>query len=299
MQHPHIRNIAVLQRKPGKEDALKLLKDIADAVSLLMRENKFKVGTLVEFYPRDRSLLGMNVNHGQKIMLRLRDPLDEFRFLPWESLIGTMLHELTHNLHGPHDQRFYSKLDELSGRQWCIQQLGLKDNFMTSGNRLGGRGFRDGPTPRTTNSRGNKIGKIRNKGVRLGSLSDNLNGSLNTSRMLKPAQMAAMAATRRAEADKKWCVETNQEEKIPDDSSLEIIVLDGDEKEDMESTGEVGSFTDKSKKQLEHKQALTIIELNDDQDDNDVRKVDEPFQAKKKSTFEGEDVLLIDLTSDE
>lgn len=224
LQHPHIRKIAVLQRKPGKEDALKLLRDIAHHVSLLMRENGFKVTALVEFYPRDRSLLGMNVNRGQKIMLRLRDPQDEYRFLPWESLIGTMLHELTHNVFGQHDQRFYNKLDELSARQWCINQLGLKDHFKSSGVRLGSTNDRNV----VTQQQGKVRKKPSSKGTRLGSLQGDDSNLRRTIRRMKPSQLAAMAAEQRNEVDKKWCVEDNKEENIPDDKTLQIIVLDDD-----------------------------------------------------------------------
>ena len=38
-------------------------------------------------------LLGMNVNRGQKILIRLRQPSDKTSFFPWEHLLGTMLHE--------------------------------------------------------------------------------------------------------------------------------------------------------------------------------------------------------------
>jgi len=38
----------------------------------------------------------VNINRGQKIQIRLRPQEDQNTFLPWESLLGTMLHELTH-----------------------------------------------------------------------------------------------------------------------------------------------------------------------------------------------------------
>lgn len=48
---------------------------------------------------------GMNVNRGKKILIRLRPANDEGSFYDIEEmLIGTMLHELTHNVHGPHEK---------------------------------------------------------------------------------------------------------------------------------------------------------------------------------------------------
>lgn len=211
-KNPHVSKVAVLQKKPGKEDALELLKDIAHRVSYLMRENGFKVGLLVEFFPRDKRLLGMNVNKGMKIMLRLRNPSDEFQFLPRESIMGTMLHELTHNLYGPHDNKFYAKLDELMGRQWAIEQQGLFDTFLGRGRRLGGQN-RDREVIRRQR---NQV--IRSRGTRLGSLT-----SEKSSR--SPREMAALAAERRAK-DNKWCGENLQNVEQPTNDELEVLVID-------------------------------------------------------------------------
>lgn len=217
-KNPHVAKVAVLQRKPGKEDALELLKDIAHRVSYLMRENGFKVGSLVEFFPRDKRLLGMNVNRGMKIMLRLRNPRDEFQFLPRESIMGTMLHELTHNLFGPHDNRFYAKLDELMGRQWVIEQQGLFDTFLGHGRRLGGQNL---DTDAIRRQRNRIIGS---RGTRLGSLTGEAAGR-------DPREMAAIAAERRAN-DSKWCGANSQRViEQPSNEDLEVVVIDDDELE--------------------------------------------------------------------
>ena len=46
-------------------------------------------------------------------MIRLREPEDSSSFLPWESMLGTMLHELCHIAIGAHSADFYKLLDEL------------------------------------------------------------------------------------------------------------------------------------------------------------------------------------------
>ena len=179
-------------------------------VSYLMKEEKFKVKQLVEFYPRDRSLLGMNVNRGWKIMLRLRDPLDEYRFLPMESVMGTMLHELTHNLHGPHNNKFYEKLDQLMGRQWSIEQMGLYDSFIGLGNKLGSK-------PKG----GSLVGTGRGRGRKLGTSAGTRERQRRSAR-----EMAAIAAEKRFQ-DSKSCGNFHDEVSlVPDQKDLVIEIID-------------------------------------------------------------------------
>jgi DNA-dependent metalloprotease WSS1 len=60
---------------------------------------------------------GLNVGGGgggtMEIKIRLRRAHRENDFYPWEHILGTMLHEITHNVRGPHDRVFYKILDEL------------------------------------------------------------------------------------------------------------------------------------------------------------------------------------------
>ncbi len=46
--------------------------------------------------------------------VRLRRHNHESEFYPYEDVLGTLLHELTHNVHGPHDAKFYKLLDEIT-----------------------------------------------------------------------------------------------------------------------------------------------------------------------------------------
>lgn len=51
-------------------------------------------------------LLGLNRNHGEVIELRLRtDAYDGYR--DYRTIRNTLCHELAHNVHGPHDRKFW------------------------------------------------------------------------------------------------------------------------------------------------------------------------------------------------
>ena len=82
------------------------------AAHAVMAQRGWLVPTLVEFLPRNQSLLGINVNSGQRIKVRLRSTHGG-GFLPFVNILGTLLHELVHNEIGPHNERFYKLLDTL------------------------------------------------------------------------------------------------------------------------------------------------------------------------------------------
>ena len=68
-----------------------------------MRQHRFAVGLLTELAPHEQPhLLGLNVNAGQAIKLRLRtDRYDGFRL--YADVRRVLCHELTHNVWGDHD----------------------------------------------------------------------------------------------------------------------------------------------------------------------------------------------------
>jgi len=170
----------------------------------IMRKRKWRVGRVSEFFPSNANLLvcaafslrgslgeqltqtdslrmrwtrraladqGLNINRGQEIRIRLRPANRETEFLPFESLVGTMLHELTHigtvphvvvklartclsltcclnhrasgavSVRGPHDAQFYRILDELTSEYEVNLTKGLieADGFIGQGEKLGGR----------------------------------------------------------------------------------------------------------------------------------------------------------------
>lgn len=125
--------------RPRAAEALAALQKIASLVKPIMRQRNWHVDTLCEFYPDERNLLGLNVNRGQKICLRLRYPGDERQFVPIEEVTDTMLHELCHIVHGPHDQHFHALWDQLRDEHEALVRKGYTgEGFMSDGQRLGG-----------------------------------------------------------------------------------------------------------------------------------------------------------------
>eukprot|EP00850_Spirogloea_muscicola_P023449 SM000358S13174 [mRNA] locus=s358:40711:41415:+ [translate_table: standard] len=104
-------------RTLGRErdaEARRLLEDAAAQVQPIMRARRWRVALLTEFSPRNASLLGLNVNGGQEVRIRLRRPGRDSDFFPYEHVLGTLLHELVHIEHGPHDAKFYKLLDDIT-----------------------------------------------------------------------------------------------------------------------------------------------------------------------------------------
>jgi hypothetical protein len=103
MPHPE-RSMAFLQRL--KEDP---------GIRHAMRKHKFSVGLLTEMDPAAYTesthegttrILGLNRNAGEVIELRLRtDAGDGYR--AYGVIRKTLCHELAHNVHGPHDSKFW------------------------------------------------------------------------------------------------------------------------------------------------------------------------------------------------
>lgn len=72
-------------------------------------------------------------------MLRLRYPGDATQFLPIEQVTDTMLHELCHIVHGPHDSHFHKLWDQLRDEHEGLAMKGYTgEGFLSQGHRLGG-----------------------------------------------------------------------------------------------------------------------------------------------------------------
>ncbi|RUS19783.1 WLM domain-containing protein [Endogone sp. FLAS-F59071] len=203
----YIGEFNVLKQMERRDEAMGLLKKIASQVKPIMRKRGWRVDKLEEFFPNDPSLLGLNVSYGYKICIRLRPHYDANQFLPYESLLGTMLHELTHIVRGPHDQQFYALLDTLTSECEILMASGYTGTgFEGSGHRLGTSISHDLP-PHLTQAvalesaeRRRRTGEIMAPagGRRLGGSAGELE------KVVSPAVMAAMAADRRAR-DRVWC----------------------------------------------------------------------------------------------
>ncbi|KAH9988372.1 WLM-domain-containing protein [Xylariaceae sp. FL0662B] len=137
---PLVLSFSHLANFPREKDALHTLKKVASMVKPIMRARDWKVKQLTEFYPDQHNLLGLNVGNGQRICLRLRYPGDRNQFLPIEQVVDTMLHELAHNVHGPHDAKFHALWNQLRDEHEGLIMKGYTgEGFLSEGHRLGGR----------------------------------------------------------------------------------------------------------------------------------------------------------------
>lgn len=184
--------------------ALNLLTRAAEQVKPIMAKRNWVVPLLTEFYPDSTNLLGLNHNHGQKIEVRLRYPMNDNAFLPYEDILGTLLHELVHIEIGPHNEDFYRLLDELKAECEDLMSRGITPpsaDFATgngNGNRLS---YAKAPPKHVAQERAvaaanrrQKINRLMpNKGQKLGG-----NAELKQiSTLCDPREMALAAAQRR------------------------------------------------------------------------------------------------------
>lgn len=154
---PLVQSYMHLANMSRADEALRTLKKIASVVKPIMRNHKWKVKELAEFYPSQQNLLGanihlypqldvanhlalgLNVNRGWRICLRLRYAEDKNQFLPLDQVIDTMLHELCHNVHGPHNSHFHLLWDKLRDEYMDLMLKGYTgEAFLSEGRRLGG-----------------------------------------------------------------------------------------------------------------------------------------------------------------
>ena len=128
-----------LQGLPRGDSALTMLRKVASMVKPVMRKRGWRVQILAEFLPPEQNLLGLNINRGYKICIRLRYHHNPDLFLPVEHVIDTMLHELSHNVWGDHDANFHRLWDELRDEQETLIRKGYTgEGFLSEGKKLGG-----------------------------------------------------------------------------------------------------------------------------------------------------------------
>ncbi|KAJ3247670.1 hypothetical protein HDU78_003476 [Chytriomyces hyalinus] len=203
--------------------AMKMLRRVASLVSPLMTKRGWVLPLLREFVPDNANLLGVNVNRGQEIRLRLRPSHSLDTFYDLDFVLGvvplldtiltnflihaqTMLHELTHNIRGPHDAEFYRNLDMLSKEHDDNVAGGWTGaGFDSAGIRLGG-GVRkvDEGEARAIALRA-ALEREKKGRIMIPAGGRKLGGSLaGKEKTMTPGEMAAMAAERRLK-DRVWC----------------------------------------------------------------------------------------------
>jgi len=198
-------------------EAKAILDRVARIVGPVMLRRRWKVLMLKEFYPQQDGLLGMNVNRGETILVRLRPPGNKNEFYPWEHTIGTMIHELTHMEIGPHNSDFYKLMDEIADEVDRDQISSLGGGFSSSssssnsggtfqgqGQKLGGREVLTGQDraakaqaiAQATQARLERIKRTSGSGQRLGGGAEDRPMSREELR-----QQAVQAAQRRMRDD--------------------------------------------------------------------------------------------------
>ncbi|ODV89862.1 hypothetical protein CANCADRAFT_12197, partial [Tortispora caseinolytica NRRL Y-17796] len=202
--NPQIGDITALKKQTEYDRALDMMNRLAAQVKPIMQARSLKIRTLAEFYPKDKRLLGLNVNRGAKILVRLRTPDDPRTFFPFEHCLGTLLHELVHNTHGPHNELFYKQLDQLWNEYEALQDKGYTgDGFYSQGQRLG----RSGKLANRSVPLRDLVLKAAENRMKTLSLSTGSGQKLGGSKRVpaKPTRELLGSAAERRRADDLWC----------------------------------------------------------------------------------------------
>ncbi|KAJ8489875.1 hypothetical protein ONZ45_g13410 [Pleurotus djamor] len=225
-----VKSFTHLKDRPNADRALHMLQRVASLVKPIMRKHAWTLPVLSEFFPDNPSLVGLNVNGGQKILLRLRPPHNPETFYEEEQVVLVMLHELTHNVHGPHDDKFYKYLANLETEWEALKRSGYSgEGFLSEGHRLGTNISHNVPQHQArakaleAAEKRRKVGSLMGRGGRLGG---------TDIKNLTPRELAARAAERRAR-DSKACASgadaDREAEKAAQESvSSQAIDLTGD-----------------------------------------------------------------------
>ncbi|KAJ3750900.1 WLM domain-containing protein [Lentinula detonsa] len=267
MPEVYVQSFTHLKDRKSADKALEMLQRVASLVKPIMRKHSWVLPVLSEFFPDNPNLLGkdstldagpnsrrlqvsrsdllsiVDVNMGQKILVRLRPPHSPDSFLPEEDVVGTMLHELTHNVHGPHDEKFYKFLSELQEEYDALQRSGYAgEGFFSKGNRLGTNVSHNIPLHLARAQAVSAAEKRRKMSQTLGGGGRRLGGGDTRQTGLSLRERAKRAAERRL-LDEKSCgqgeiaqleaakaakesVENNVIDLTVDDDDTEVMVVD-------------------------------------------------------------------------
>lgn len=139
---------------PNPEKSRDLLRQLRDdrGIRAIMKKYKWSVPILTELDPSSNTasngaqtqrLLGLNRNQGQIIELRLRtDAYDGW--LKFKDVRKVLCHELTHNVHGPHDDKFWKMFHVLEREVVDLDPFGKGGRKIDNIERYSGPGFAPG-----------------------------------------------------------------------------------------------------------------------------------------------------------
>lgn len=133
------------ENTPHAFRAKELLEKLATdpGIVAIMKERELVVGTLGEMDPIDDRimqktehsggcLLGYNTNHGLRIDIKLRtDDLSGFR--PYQQLVSTLIHELSHNWVGDHNLLFWTNYAQMRAEYLYTHARLLKSAILVRG----------------------------------------------------------------------------------------------------------------------------------------------------------------------
>ncbi|KAI0962377.1 hypothetical protein AcV7_001234 [Taiwanofungus camphoratus] len=203
MSQTFVKSFTHLRDRPQADRALPLLQRVASLVKPIMRKHGWVLPVLAEFFPESPNLVGLNINGGQEILLRLRPAYAPDSFYDIEFIVHTMLHELTHNICGPHDEKFYKFLAVLEQEYDALQRSGYAgEGFFSEGHRLGANVSHNLP-PHIARQKALEAAEKRRHANLIMSGGGRLGGTRIKSNK-SPRELAAEAAERRAR-DEKAC----------------------------------------------------------------------------------------------
>jgi hypothetical protein len=117
----------VLRNRLHHETAARTIEHCVRVLQPLMLVLRTACLSVEEFFPRNERLLGLNTNSGQRIQVRLRPAARPESFLPFESVLHTLAHEVTHNFISPHNKAFFELHERITSLCERLIALGAMD----------------------------------------------------------------------------------------------------------------------------------------------------------------------------
>ncbi|KAG2076771.1 WLM-domain-containing protein [Suillus decipiens] len=196
MLQTFVTSFTHLKDRPHADRALFMLQRVATLVKPIMRKHSWVLPLLSEFFPESPNLV--DVNGGEQILLRLRLPWAPDTFYEEDQVVRVMLHELTHIVHGPHDESFYKFLAALEDEYDALVRSGYAgEGFFSPGQRLGAGVSHDLP-PHLARLKALEAAEKRNRTNGILAGGGRLGGSRITAlQNMNPRELAAQAAERR------------------------------------------------------------------------------------------------------